>query len=155
MATPPLPFRTSTQYDRSRPSNSAVPRVKTVKPPHHAGAAMFMKSKHGCGNSAGPSLELEASLSQKLKGSAGSPGLKHPGALGRHIMPLWSESQLNRYDNHMLGIYLAYHDVSWHIYFLTKVNLFWNDVISPALIMIGTCQFCVMIAVSFFFFLPQ
>jgi hypothetical protein len=42
MATPPLPFLTSTQYDRSRTSNSAVPMVKTVKAPHHAGAAVFM-----------------------------------------------------------------------------------------------------------------
>jgi hypothetical protein len=34
-----------------------------------------------------PSLKLEAFLSQKQKGSAGSPGLKHPGALGRHGRP--------------------------------------------------------------------
>ena len=78
MATPPLPFLTSTQHDRSRPSNSAVPKVKTVNAPHHAGAAMFMRSTHGCGISAGPmrtSFALEAFLSQKQKESACSPGL--------------------------------------------------------------------------------
>ncbi len=37
---------------------------------------MLMRSTHGCGISAGPSLALEAFLSPKQKGSAGSPGLK-------------------------------------------------------------------------------
>ncbi len=64
MTPPPLPFRTSTLCDRSRPSHSGVPMVKAL---HHAGAAMFMRSTTGCGTLAGPSLELEAFQSQNGK----------------------------------------------------------------------------------------
>ena len=106
MATPPLPFCTSTQHDRSRPSNSAVPTVKTIKAPHHAEAAIFMRSTHGCGILVGPSLELEAFLSQKQKRSAGSPGLKDwniPGRLG---------------DTESPGIYLEYEINTWMWNFL-------------------------------------
>jgi hypothetical protein len=53
MAMPPLPFRTSTQHDRSRPSYLDVP---TEQARNHAGAAMFMRSTPGCGTLAGPSL---------------------------------------------------------------------------------------------------
>ena len=83
-ATPPLPFLTGTQHDKSLPSN---PVVQTVKDLHHAGAAMLTRSTHGCGILAGPSLELEGFRLQKQKGSADIPGLKHPGALGRHERP--------------------------------------------------------------------
>ena len=103
MATPPLPFRTSTLHDRSRPLNLGV---LTVKARHHAGAAMFMRSTHGCGTLAGPSLELAGCRLQKKKGSADSPGLKHPGGLGRPGRP--ASVLLKRYDKHIPGIYLAY-----------------------------------------------
>jgi hypothetical protein len=77
-ATPPLPFLTGTQHDKSLPSN---PAVQTVKDLHHAGAAVFTRSTHVCRISAGPSLaELEGFRLQKHKGSADSPSLKHPSA---------------------------------------------------------------------------
>ncbi len=78
----PLPFRTSTLHDRGRHSNSGVPTDKAL---HHAGAAIFMRSTSGSGTLAGPRLALEGFLSQKRKGTADSdsPGLNHPGALGR------------------------------------------------------------------------
>ncbi len=70
MATPPLPFHTSTLHARSRPSSSGVQMVKAL---HHAGAAMFMKSTPGCGTLAGHSLGLGDFLSQKRRRFAKSP----------------------------------------------------------------------------------
>ena len=102
-ATPPLPFLTSMLHDRSRPSNLGVPTVKAL---HHAWAAMFMRSTHGCGTLAGPSLELEGYRSQKQKRPADSTGLKHPGALGRPGRP--ASLLLKRYFKHIPGIHLAY-----------------------------------------------
>jgi hypothetical protein len=113
-ATPPLPFLTGTQHDESLPSN---PAVQTVKDLHHAGAAMFTRSTHGCGILAGPRPEMEGFWLQKQKGSADSPGLKHPSAHGRHGMP--ARWPLKRYDKHIPGICLAY---SWHIH---TTYIFW------------------------------
>ncbi len=103
MATPPLPFNTSTLHDRSRPSNSGEPTVKAL---HHAGAAMFMISTTGCGTLAGPSLELEGFRSQKRKGSADSPGLNLQARLGDP-----KGSQRSRSKN-MTYLYLVY---TWYI----------------------------------------
>ena len=50
-----LPFHTSTLLDRNRPSNSGV---LTALARNRAGAAMCMRSTHGCGTLAGPSLVL-------------------------------------------------------------------------------------------------
>ena len=52
MATPPLPFQTSTLLDGSRPSNSGV---QTALARDRAGAAMFIRSTPGCGTLVGPS----------------------------------------------------------------------------------------------------
>ena len=41
-------FKYTACQNQSFNSNSGVLTVKTVKPPHHAGAAMFMRSTHGC-----------------------------------------------------------------------------------------------------------
>ncbi len=102
-ATPPLAFLTGAQHDKGLPSN---PAVQTVKDLHHAGTSMFTRSTRGGGNLAGPSLELEGFWLQKQKGSADSPGLKHPGALERHERPArWT---LKRYDKHIPCIYQAY-----------------------------------------------
>ncbi len=105
--TPPLPFQTSTQLDRSRPSNSDVP---TEQARDHAGAAMFMRPTPGCGTLAGPSLEWVAFRSPRPNGFAESPGLKRPGALGRPKMP--GSGQLTRKspaeDMHIPVIYLSY-----------------------------------------------
>ena len=106
-ATPPLPFRTSMLHDRSRPSNSGVLTVKAL-PLHHVGAAMFMRSTHGCGTLAGPSLELEGFRSQKQKRAADSPDLKHPGARGRPGRPASSKLLPKRYDKYKPVLYLAY-----------------------------------------------
>jgi hypothetical protein len=116
-ATPPLPFLTATQHDESLPSN---PAVQTVKDLRHAGAAMFTRSTHGCGILAGPSFELEGFLLQKQKGSADTPGLKHPGALGRHERP--ARWLLKRYDKHIPGIYQAYAGHMLGIYILHKFS---------------------------------
>ncbi len=102
MATPHLPFLKGTQHDKSLPSNPAVQKVKDL---HHAGAVMFTRSTHCCGIWQAPaesSLELEGFRLQKQKGSEDSPGLKHPGALGRHERP--ARWQLNWYDKHIPGI---------------------------------------------------
>ena len=48
---------------------------------------MFTRSMHGCGTSAGPSLELEAFLWLKLKEFAASPDLIRPSALLRPTRP--------------------------------------------------------------------
>ena len=45
-----------TGSNQGRPLNSDV---LTAKAPHHAGAAMYMRSTTGCGTLAGPSLESE------------------------------------------------------------------------------------------------
>jgi hypothetical protein len=94
---------TSTLHDRRRPSNSGVPT-------HHAGAAMFMRSTTGCGTLAGPSLALEGFRSQKRKGSADSPGLKHSGALWRLARPASFKLLLTwkRYDKYIPERYLRY-----------------------------------------------
>ncbi len=107
MATTPLLFSTCTLHDRSRPSNSGV---QTVKALHHAGAAMFMRSTTGCGTLAGSSLALEGFRSQNQEGSADSPGLKHPCALGRLARPAVFKLLLTRkrYDKYIPELYLAY-----------------------------------------------
>ncbi len=80
--------------------------VPTDKALHHARAAMFMTSTHGCGTLAGPSLELKGYQSQKQKRSADSTGVKHPGALGKPGRP--ASLLLKRYDKHIPGLYLVY-----------------------------------------------
>jgi hypothetical protein len=110
MATAPLRFCTTTQHNRSRPSNSAVLTVKALHP--HVGAAMFMGSTHGCEILAVPSLELEGFRLQKQKGSAdspGPPGLKHHSALGRQGRP----ARLLLKRTEMTSIYLVY---TWYIH---------------------------------------
>ena len=103
MATQHQLFHTSTLDDKSRPSNSGVLTAKAL---HHAGAAMYMRSTTGCGTLADPSPELEDFQCPKLKGSAESPGPRHPGALGRPGRPArWLQM---RYDKYMPGICLAY-----------------------------------------------
>ncbi len=102
-----LPFLTGTQHCQRLPLN---PAVQTVKDLHQAGAAMFTGSTHGCGFLAGPSLELEGFGLLKQKGFADSPGMKHPGALGRHERPV--RLQLKRYDKHMPGPRQAH---AWHM----------------------------------------
>ena len=84
MATPHLLFRISMLDDRSRPTNTGVPTAKAL---HHAGAAMSMRLMTGCGTLAGPSLELENFQWPRRNGSAESPGLRHPGVLGRPGRP--------------------------------------------------------------------
>ena len=113
MATPPLPFRISTQLDRSRPTNSGV---QTVKALHHAGVAMFMRSTRGCGILDGLSLELEDFRSLKRKRSAGRPGRTLPGARGRAGGPV--SVLLRRYDVDKHGINLLY---TWYILSIYKV----------------------------------
>jgi hypothetical protein len=112
MATPPLPFHISTLLDRSRPLHSGVP---TAQARNHAGAAMSMRSTPGCGTLAGPSLELGGFRLPKPKGSAESPGLTRPGALGRPGMhergvqlKRTRKRPVERYDMHIPGIYLSY-----------------------------------------------
>ncbi len=100
---PPILFHASTLLDRSRPPNLGVP---TEQASNHAGASMSMRSTPGRGTSAGPSLEVVAFRSPNPKGSAESPGLKRPAALGR---PGRLESCVQRKnDMHIPDIYLSY-----------------------------------------------
>jgi hypothetical protein len=69
-------------------------------------AAMFTRSTHGCGISAGPRLKLEGFWLPKQKGSADSPGLKYLGALGRHERP--ARWQLKRHNKHIPGTFSAH-----------------------------------------------
>ena len=95
MATQHQLFHTSTLDDKSRPSNSGV---QTAKALHHAEAAMYMRSTTGCGTLADPSPELEDFQCPKLKGSAESPGPRHPGALGRPGRPArWLQMRYDKY----------------------------------------------------------
>jgi len=103
MATQHQLFHTSTLDDKSRPSNSGVLTAKAL---HRAGAAMYMRSTTGCATLADPSPELEDFQCPKLKGSAESPGPRHPDALGRPGRPArWLQMG---YDKYMPGICLAY-----------------------------------------------
>ena len=103
MATPHLLFRTSTLDDRNRPSNLGV-LTANLKALHHAGAAMYMRSTTGCGTLADPSLELKDFPWPKRKGSAESPGPRHPGALGRPGRTArWLQM---RYEMYIPGIFL-------------------------------------------------
>ena len=109
MATPHQLFRTldsaGGQLDnKSRPSNSGVLTTKAL---HHPAAAMYTRSTTCCGIWQTPlSLELEDLQCPKLKGSAESPGPRHPGALGRPGRPArWLQM---RYDMYIPGICLVY-----------------------------------------------
>jgi hypothetical protein len=59
---------------------------------------------------AAPSLALEGFQSHKQKGSADSPGLKHPCALGKLARPASFKLLLTRkrYDKYIPELYLAY-----------------------------------------------
>ncbi len=144
MATPHLLFRISMLDDRSRPSNSSVLTAKAL---HHAGAAMSMRLMTGCGTLAGPNLELEDFLWPRRKWSVESPALRHPGALGRPGRP--AQWRHKKYDMYILGIHLVY---TCQTFMLNKKGVLMNDImpVSPALVVICTCEFCFVMAVPSF-----
>ena len=121
----------SNSDESSRPSNSGVLTAKAL---HHAGAAMSMRLMTGCGTLAGPNLELEDFQWPRLKGSIESPGLRHPGALGRPGRP--AKWRHKRYDMYILGIHLVY---TCQTFMLNKKCILMNDIMSPALVVICTC----------------
>ena len=133
--------------DKSRPSNSGVLTTKAL---HHPAAAMYMRSTTCCGIWQTPlSLELEDLQCPKLKGSAESPGPRHPGALGRPGRPArWLQM---RYDMYIPGICLVYTSYTCQIFMLSK-NAFWGMIrCSPPwlrLVVICTCKLWIMIADS-------
>jgi hypothetical protein len=114
MAMPPLPFCTSTHHDRSRPSNSAVLTVKAL---HDAGAAIFMRSPHGCGILAGPSLELEGFRTEMSVAKTKGIYSQSRSETSRRA---W-ETRTARKVAAAAEIYLAF---VWNVYFLIQLNLF-------------------------------
>ncbi len=123
--------RLSTLHDRSRPSNSGV--LTLLRARDHAGPATFMRSTPDCGTSAGDSLELEGFRSQKQKGSAESPDLKHPGALGKPDRParVW----LKRCDKYIPGTYTC------AIKLFSQTCFLMGNAVSHFLVVICACEF--------------
>jgi hypothetical protein len=80
--------------------------VSTVQAREHAGAAMLMRSKPGCGTLANLSRESVDFWWPRQQGYADSPSLKRSGALIRPGKP--ESVQLNGYDMHIPGLYLSF-----------------------------------------------
>ena len=77
--------------------------------PYKYAARQKQAFEFGCADGQGPASRRGShvyEINTKQKGSADSPGLKHPGALGRPGRP--ASVLLKRYDKHIPGIYLAY-----------------------------------------------
>ena len=124
---------------------SVLCSCQPAKALHHAGAAMSMRLMTGCGTLAGPNLELEDFQWPRRKGSVESPGLRHPGALGRPGRP--AKWRHKRYDMYILGIHLVY---TCQTFMLNKKCILMNDIMSPALVVICTYEFWLLMAVPSF-----